>query len=58
MTFRCAISGLIREWLLNPQFISLQRDGLAMVDSLLNGFAAQPTITSRASIARKVARRA
>jgi TetR/AcrR family acrAB operon transcriptional repressor len=58
MTFRCAISGLIREWLLNPQLISLQRDGMAMVDALLNSFSTEPIAASRTGAVRKVARRA
>jgi hypothetical protein len=53
MAFRCAMSGLIREWLLDPQLISLQRDGLAMIDTLLNSFAAEPMVSSRVSVARR-----
>ncbi|MFC4314163.1 TetR family transcriptional regulator [Steroidobacter flavus] len=58
MALRCAISGLIREWLLTPQLISLQRDGLAMVDTLLNSFAVESHSTSRRNEPRKVAHRA
>jgi len=53
MTLRCAISGLIREWLLNPQLISLERDGLALVDTLLSSFATDPSAAPRTNTARK-----
>ncbi len=57
MTFRCATSGLIREWLLNPQLISLQRDGMAMVDALLNSFRACSDAPVRAGSSTDRARR-
>lgn len=39
MTLHCCIVGLLREWLLRPGSIALQRDGMAMIDTLLSGFA-------------------
>jgi len=53
MTLHCSVGGLIREWLLNPQLISLQRDGLAMIDTLLTSFAAEPIAASRKTTARR-----
>lgn len=41
MTLHCCIGGLLREWLLKPDAIVLQRDGMAMIDTLLSGFASE-----------------
>jgi TetR/AcrR family transcriptional regulator, acrAB operon repressor len=41
MAIRYVIDGAIREWLLNPKTNSLQRDGLAVLDATLAGFAVE-----------------
>lgn len=53
MTLHCCIVGLLREWLLKPEAIVLPRDGVAMVDILLSGFATEFARQPLRRVARK-----
>lgn len=53
-TLQFTVAGALREWILNPTTISLQRDGMAAIDLLLSGLAtdaasreARKTVTER-----------
>ena len=60
MILHCCTIGLLREWVLRPDAIDLSRDGMAMVETLLSGFATDLAIkpprrsTSAPSRARHV----
>ena len=60
MAIHCMIYGALREWRLNPNTVSLQRDGLTALDAALGGFAVAGALQEdrEAASRRKAGRRA
>jgi TetR/AcrR family acrAB operon transcriptional repressor len=54
MILHCCVTGLLREWLLNPQKISLEAAGVEMVEILLRGFAVDAIATAGKQTTRRL----
>jgi len=50
MILHCCVMGLLREWLLNPQSITLERDGIKMVDVLLSSFSTERNLQEQSEV--------